>query len=396
MIISTRLSNFKIRIALVFTLSIIFPFSLSLAQEPPTPLSDNEFENAHKAGNQLVSQWVGSSNFKNWKNRILAFECGRILVAEGDSWLNYPIYTDFTNELEKRNWVVYSSADYGDTLASIVYNRSQLDSIYTDFLNIATLNYSKFSLNESEIEEIKNKCFNLYDGQRNLRPLQFNHLPKGVLLSAGGNDLIIDALNLVLEYKASSAQQIVDQVILDGFLHRVQRMLTEYIFAIRLLCLSSFVDLGDGYGSNQCDDIPVFIHGYDYALASGRGYRIVGLEFTGPWLEPAFAKKGHQEKQINNEVMKMIINRYNVALCHVAKQFAEKGWKKMPFYFLDFRGEVKENWNDEIHPNHSAFKTLAKKLNDIITDFHGLSRDNFDLKYYDSGLPCIRTRSLNS
>ena len=68
----------------------------------------------------------------------------------------------------------------------------------------------------------------------------------------------------------------------------------------------------------------------------------------------------------------------------------------MPFYFLDFRGEVKKNWNDEIHPNQSAFETLAKKLNDIITDFHGLSRREFNFKYSNSGLPCIRTQSLDS
>ena len=324
--ISTRLSNFKIRIALVFTLSIIFPFSLSLAQEFPTPLSDEEFEYAQDAGIQLVDQLVESSHYRNWANRFLPFECGRILVAEGDSWLNYPFKSDFTSELEKRNWFVYSSANYGDTLASIVYNRSQLDSIFTDFLNIAAINYSLFSPDKNRTKSIKQKCFDLYERQLNLQPLQFNHLPKGVLLSAGGNDLIIDALNFVLEYKVSSSQQIVDEVILNAFLHRVQRMLTEYIFAIKQLCSSSFFnegDGGDGGDAIHCYNIPIFIHGYDYALASGRGYRFLTLEFTGPWLEPAFTKKGHQEIQKNNEVIRMIIDKYNVALCHVAKQFAE-------------------------------------------------------------------------
>ena len=135
---------------------------------------------------------------------------------------------------------------------------------------------------------------------------------------------------------------------------------------------------------------PYSFHGYDYALASGRGYRFLTLEFTGPWLEPAFTKKGHQEIQKNNEVIRMIIDKYNVALCHVAKQFAENNRDIMPFYFLDFRGEVKKNWKRRNPTQINLHLKHCEKLNDIITDFHGLSRREFNFKYSNSGLPCIK------
>ncbi|MYC27518.1 MAG: hypothetical protein F4X63_05930 [Nitrospira sp. SB0662_bin_26] len=414
------LSTFSVRTALVTAISFFFSCVLSWANEPP-PLTDDEFSRATNAGAQLAARLVNPPEGNIYGERLEAIDCGRILVTEGDSWLDYPLYADIRSELGKRNWAVFSSATYGDTLAAMLYNRSQLNSIYSDFIDIASLNHNLIdrkgrenylrkknidfsALKPSGVEfgahdpvetiaEMKQRCSKLYDRQGDLPAREIDRLPKGVFLSAGGNDLIFDALNLVLEYRASSASQVVDVAILDGFLHRVQRMLSEYVSAVEALCNEVFPGLGDAWG--PCMNIPILIHGYDYALVSGKGYRIMGIEFTGPWLEPAFAKKGHQNRQENEREMRVVINRYNDALCHVATKFAESR-SRVPFYFLDFRGEVNNDWNDEIHPNRAAFGILAKKIGRIISDFHGLSREMFVQKYEDAGLPCIKTQTVGS
>ena len=408
-----------VRTAIVLLPFLLLSFTSSFADEL-SPISNDDFTKATTAGKRLVTKLIDRPNGNFYGQRLSAIDCGRILVTEGDSWLDYPVYADITSELAKRNWAVFSSAKYGDTLASMLYNRSQLNSIYSDFIDISSMNLNLRNLKEREIylrrhnidlsiftpnslelgahdpvetmDEMKQRCSRIYDLQDDLHPREINRLPKGVFLSAGGNDLILDALNLVLEYRESSAPQVIDMVILDGFLKRVQRMLSEYVSAIDTLCDNVFPNLGDGWG--PCMEIPILIHGYDYALVSGSGYRIAGIEFTGPWLEPAFAKKGHEDRSTNEQELREVINRYNDALCHVANRFRETRLS-MPFYVLDFRGEVDDEWNDEIHPNRAAFGKLAERIGRIVSDFHGLSRDQFVRKYETVGLPCIRTHLMN-
>ncbi len=390
----------------------------SHADEIPQ-LTDNEFNSARSTGTQLVRDIVDQTARGVRGKRFAAVDCGRILVTEGDSWLDYPLYSDIVSELENRHWAVFSSARYGDTLAEMLYDKSQIYSIYKDLIDIfsfdnmltelrrrdeySILNHRELvelakkirsSMTYSHVEsfdEMKERCFSFYEAQGDRRPESLNRLPKGILLSAGGNDLIDDALNLLLEYKDSSATTIIDARILDGVLYRMQRMLSEYVSAIESICWEILVGDGDGWG--PCMDIPIFIHGYDYAQASGKGYRVVGVEFTGPWLEPKFAKKGHYDTNENSEAIAVLIDRFNDSVCYVAKKFGQQQ-SSMPVFFLDFRGEVKDGWRDEIHPNRSAFENLARKISVIISDFNGMGRAEFAKKYSPIGSPCIASNKV--
>ena len=406
------------KVLLAATILATFLCSLSLADEHPL-LSHTDFNNATTTGAEVAQKLVEGPEGETFAKRLDAVDCGRILIAEGDSWLDYPLHADIASALEKSYWAVYSSAHYGDTLSSMLYNGSQLRSVLTTFFDILSLNQmfeklrvyeniyldqntfatdparngidSRVRSNLETITRVEERCFTLYDGLGDRRPHSINRRPKAIILSAGGNDLIVDALNVMLEYEASSATHVIDPVISGGFFHRIQRMLAEYVSAIDTLCGKVFPDPGDSRA--PCRSIPIFVHGYDYALVSGRGFEYAGVEWTGPWLKPRFSEKGHRKATVNNEQVKLLIDSYNDSLCHIATLYNQTPLS-MPLYVLDFRGEVGKQWSDEIHPNERAFQKIARKVGRIVSDFHGLDDESFSRKYLPFGLPCVRTKRL--
>lgn len=384
------------------------------------PFSDNNFSRATSAGRDLGAAVINRNPIANFLRRQHSVLCGRVLIAEGDSWLDYPD-GDITTHLEDKHWKVYSTASRGDTLASMLYDEAQLDSLFSNLMEIAILNESfsdpshlahtlrvlssRTGLDYTNAEEnsdshqmlqiIQEICASIYEKYGETPPAHINRLPKAIILSAGGNDLVIDVLSLVLEHQKSGinkTNEIINDEILNGFLGRVQRMVTTHIIAIDQLCKSAFSGSNDA--ARPCENIPILLHGYDYVRASGEGYEII-IRVKGPWLQPTFVEKGYMEDEGNNRVIEKAIDRYNQAICNVAKKFADDGsasYVDMPVYFLDFRQEVAPTeWSDEIHPTQMAFKTLAEKVSKVVSTFHSVS---FDLVY--NNLPCIETRKMSN
>ena len=57
--------------------------------------------------------------------------------------------------------------------------------------------------------------------------------------------------------------------------------------------------------------IPVLLHGYDYPVPDGRGYMGGFWALPGPWLEPAFRRKGYADMTERVRVMAGLIDRFN-------------------------------------------------------------------------------------
>ena len=230
---------------------------------------EDQYQRAVERGHGLASEAIERSD---WHRRLsdFAIECGQILVADGDSWFDYPLRPDIVSALEIENWAVFSAARSGDTLESMMYDNSQLSSLYRILARA-------FFLDETiEYDEDISSC--KYDIVRNASP-------KAILLSAGGNDILGDELAFLLEHADSSAvdDDRVNQRLKGGLFYRLERILIEYVSAIRFACR----DVSEKYNSDsKCQNIPIIIHGYDYAEATGIGYRVLGVTFRGPWIRP--------------------------------------------------------------------------------------------------------------
>ena len=118
-----------------------------------------------------------------------------------------------------------------------------------------------------------------------------------------------------------------------------------------------------------CEYIPIFIHSYDYATASGKGYAWFGINVKGQWLKPAFESK--KRIQANNDeskrIIKGLIDEYYMLLCNVVNFINEQRNAIQnrqadlqllnPVYLVDFRNIIGDReWEDELHPGPDAAK----------------------------------------
>ena len=105
---------------------------------------------------------------------------------------------------------------------------------------------------------------------------------------------------------------------------------------------------------------------YDYVQASGIGYD--WLNIVGPWLKPVFVTKNRLDE--SKDVIKELIDDYNALLCGTVQYITDHASITNPVYFLDIRGTVGSNWEDELHPNRQAYREMAIQISRLIEDFH--------------------------
>ena len=242
-----------------------------------------------------------------------------VLVAEGDSWFDYP-FNDVLSELEDRHgYDVESVAHKGDPIENMAYGDGQLEAF-------ARL-----------VEKV------LARGT----PL------KAVLLSGGGNDIAGDEFAMLLDHARSAAPGLNDDVV-SGVIGR--RVRNAYI-----MILQKITDVCVGKTGAP---VPILVHGYDYAVPDGRGFMGGWGPLPGPWLEPGFRSKGYEELRVRVAMMVDVIDQFNAMLKKVAAIFPH-------VYHVDLRrtlsnkpADYKDWWANELHPTESGFRRVAAKFED--------------------------------
>ena len=314
-----------------------------------------DYYSAEEVGNRLASAAIENS-ILNRINSDMAIKCGQILVADGDSWFDYPLRKDIVSELEYNYWAVFSAAHQGDTLEEMVYDGGQLSRFYRTLSR--AFHYNEIiDYDQLELDNELNDCE--YEIARDA-------IPKAILLSAGGNDFMGGLFAYLLEHGESSASEVLNEQMVDGLFYRLERILVEYISAIRYMCRNVSIEYtNDG---TPCESIPIFVHGYDYAQATGRGYELFLIRLAGPWITPALGLRGRRPTE-GNEAVYHLVNEYNDLLCRVADSATNLSYDN-PVFHLDFRNIVGLDWRDEMHPNAAAAQRLATVLSQAVVDFH--------------------------
>src|SRR6185436_17159820 len=164
-----------------------------------------------------------------------------LLVAEGDSWFDYPFY-DVLGILEDlHNFRVESVAHKGDTIEEMAYDDNQLDGL------------------DRKLQHIQN------DGR----------VPRAFLLSGGGNDIAGQEFAVLLNHRASALGTLNPRII-DGIIN--ERVRFAFLSVIATMTRLSKLYFGRV--------TPILIHGYSYPVPDGRGYLGGAWVLPGPWLEP--------------------------------------------------------------------------------------------------------------
>lgn len=243
-----------------------------------------------------------------------------LLIAEGDSWFDYP-FTNVLGELEKLNYRIESVAHKGDTAEEMAYDPSQLARLSGLF------------------EKLKRR----------------QDVPRAILLSGGGNDVAGDELGVVLNHKQSGLSAVNEEVAAGVFDGRLRFALASLIGAVSELSRRCFGRV-----------VPVLLHGYDYPVPDGRGYMGGFWSLPGPWLEPAFRRKGYADMAERVGVMVELMDRFNDMLAELPGQ---PGLEHVTY--LDLRrtlsnelaaNRYRRSWGNELHPTGAGFRSVAAEF----------------------------------
>jgi hypothetical protein len=247
------------------------------------------------------------------------------LVAEGDSWFDYPFF-DTLEELEDRfGYRIESVAHKGDTIEDMAYASMQLDALH-----------------------------------RRLRRVRDDNLePRAILLSGGGNDIAGTEFPVLLNHRNSGVPGFNEMIVSGLFDDRLRYAAVALARAVTRLCEDIFAKT-----------IPLLIHGYDYPVPDGRGYFGGMSILPGPWLAPGFRRKGYEDLAEGTRMMEVLIDRYNDVLKSVA---GGPGLDHLSH--VDLRGTLSNAlpkayrtwWDNELHPTKRGFGLVAERIHTHIS-----------------------------
>ena len=249
-----------------------------------------------------------------------------LLIAEGDSWFDYPFFDVLQNLEGVYQFKDESTAHKGDTLESMVYDLGQL---------------SGLALKMKRLADTDKK-------------------PVAILLSGGGNDIAGPEFLLLLNH-AKSGLPVTNERIVSGVLN--VRLRTSYLTLIQAV-----TNLSQTFFGRR---IPVLIHGYDYPIPDGRGYAGGWGFLPGPWFKPYFEQKGYNSMADNAATLRTLVDRLNAVIEEIPKQ---PGFEHV--CFVNVKGTLstqlspndpyKADWGNELHPSRSGFRKVAGKFDAAI------------------------------
>lgn len=242
-----------------------------------------------------------------------------ILLAEGDSWFDYPMQDVLALLEDDYLYDVESVAHKGDCVEDMAYSKGQ---------------FEEFT---RRLEKL------LGEGK----------VPRAILISGGGNDIAGDEFAILLNHAASSLPPLNEDIV-NGVID--VRLKEAYV-----RMLSGLTAIAKEYLGKP---IPIVVHGYDYPIPDGRGFAGGWWLLPGPWLKPGFERKGHTDFAANSKLISGLIDRFNVMLASLTRvpAFAH-------VHYLDLRGTLKpdkKHWANELHPSDTGFDMVTQKFADLI------------------------------
>ncbi|MFH0783928.1 MAG: hypothetical protein V2B20_18500 [Pseudomonadota bacterium] len=249
-------------------------------------------------------------------------ETAGILVAEGDSWFDYPMHDILKLLEDNHGYDVESMAHKGDTIEGMAYGENQL----SDFIR--------------SIEKV------LRRGDR----------PKAILLSGGGNDIAGAEFGMMVNHRGSAIAGLNDKVVSGVIDERIRTAYITILSSVTQVCkeLTGAV-------------VPILVHGYDYPVPDGRGFMGGWGPLPGPWLEPGYREKGFEDLEQRVTLTMALIDRFNSMLGGIVglPDFAHVQYIDLRNTLLHGAG-YKKFWANELHPNEGGFTKVTEKFAEVL------------------------------
>lgn len=183
--------------------------------------------------------------------------------------------------------------------------------------------------------------------------------PKAILLSGGGNDFTGESLEMLLNHSGSTLKSLNEDIVHGAIKVRTRQAYIDLIRNLVEICTELFGD-----------PIPILLHGYAHPVPDGRGFAGGFWFLPGPWLEPAFRKKGYRDLPTNTGTIRELVDVFNDMIASVVKSLADQQIENVRY--VDVRKcltngqNYKDDWSNEIHPTDAGFSRIAEAFRDAI------------------------------
>ncbi|HYC84456.1 MAG TPA: hypothetical protein VEB86_04505 [Chryseosolibacter sp.] len=286
---------------------------------------------------------------------------GKVIVAEGDSWFEFPqAIADIIDHLnENDNYNIYCLAYGGDWITNIIYEGKYIE-------KLSTLN------------------------------------PDVFLVSGGGNDMVgSDRLGLMLcgtpnqqpKYKSKKEYNDKNTRLYgenmpslddEGFttLTHVQQHVKPAFYSFMWLLKLQYRLMFNGIRKKH-PLMKIITQAYDYAIPSPdyHGFfislrRIVNRKLqTGRWLYIPMVANGIRDRGLQAQLIRYLIDEFNDMFADITQQIDN-------VYHIDCRGVAgKDDWFDELHLKSEKYGVVAKAYRDCIDNGTSSQRIYYAKKY---------------
>lgn len=298
-----------------------------IAQERQAILANRPKLGAPLAGINLQPAMHNFNLVNTYANKF-GVPSSSVLIAEGDSWFDYPGKDILSILDDTYGFDIESSAHGGDNIENMAYDEQQ----------------------KKEFSKRLEKVLRNYSTP-----------PKAILLSGGGNDLAGDEFKMLLNHRASPSSGLSEKMI-DVVIN--ERIKTAYITIIQRVTSSCIKYIGKS--------VPIIIHGYDYPVPDGRGFMSGWGPLPGPWFSPSFNVKDFNDIHARINITNRLIDIFNEMLATLP---LIAGFNHV--HYIDLRNtlcsviannEYKNDWANELHPESKGFLKITEKIYGVISN----------------------------
>ncbi|WP_375445259.1 caspase family protein [uncultured Fibrella sp.] len=238
---------------------------------------------------------------RQYRQDLLRYPDRIRIVAEGDSWFQYPFLLRDIIDYLSGVYTVFSVAAAGATLADYLKNSEFLEAI----------------------AQVK---------------------PTFFLLSGGGNDLLGETFATLIRDQPNPQLTGPAMYLTDAFPITLAAVCDRYRRILRLVQL--------GY-----PQVRVLLHGYDYVIPSGTEKLPGALS----WMGETLTQRGINDPAERQGITRYIVDAFNEQLRQIATEYTNvtyldlRGTVRRTDRLADY-------WYDEIHPNDKGFLSLSSKF----------------------------------
>lgn len=279
---------------------------------------EQELENAMTIGNSLA-RWRRGMAFLRRRRRG---DPRPVLVAEGDSWFQFPVVIRETIDRLSDDYNIWCISAAGDTARNMVYGQPEFT---------------------SELQ-------------------RFGGDVRGFLFSAAGNDIIGEdpvtgrpALLDIIKPFNGRADDIAGHVNVSVLGERLAFLRKVYEDVIRIAREAL---------PRPGTPLPIFIHGYDYCFPYPWGandHRDPRWASKDEWLGSVFAERGigPEHKELRRGIIAFLIDALHDMLAEFSRDPSETA-----VWLVDCRGSMPDlgDWADEIHGTSEGFGKVAVRF----------------------------------